>query len=177
MFYLLQNVMLFNFNIVQNIYELTCFVELRKNHYRRINDVKSRRRLNATHYDKLDSKTTTFRTINMTTIWISINDKISNQSFLEWIEVKMQINIESQTEEHLIKRLISIRLKKSLCTKKNASDVTSPIILKRIVKISNLKWLKWARISTTIWTREKNNFHRKRDENKRTHYSIFSHEE
>jgi hypothetical protein len=47
MFYRLQNVMSSEFNIIQNIYELARLAQLKKDHYKRINDVKFRRRSDA----------------------------------------------------------------------------------------------------------------------------------
>jgi hypothetical protein len=44
MFYKLQNVMSFEFNIIDDIYELTRQAQLKENHYKRIDDAKSRRR-------------------------------------------------------------------------------------------------------------------------------------
>ncbi len=43
MFYRLRNVMFSEFNIVQDIYELTRLTQLKENHYKRIDDVKSRK--------------------------------------------------------------------------------------------------------------------------------------
>jgi hypothetical protein len=44
MFYKLQDIMSFEFNIIQNIYELTRLAQLKEDHYKRIDDVKSRKR-------------------------------------------------------------------------------------------------------------------------------------
>ncbi len=44
MFYKLQDVISSEFNIIQNIYELTRLTQLKEDHYKHIDDVKSRRR-------------------------------------------------------------------------------------------------------------------------------------
>ncbi len=44
MFYKLQDIMSFEFNIIQNIYELTRLAQLKEDHYKLIDDVKSRKR-------------------------------------------------------------------------------------------------------------------------------------
>jgi hypothetical protein len=77
MFYKLQDVMSSKFNIVQNIYELTRLTQLKENHYKRIDDAKSRKRSNAiiTAEIEIETKKAISRTINITTISISINEK------------------------------------------------------------------------------------------------------
>jgi hypothetical protein len=80
MFYRLQNVMFSEFNIVQNIYESIRLTQLKKNHYKRINDVKSRRRSNAVATVEIETKAAINRTVSLTTISISINDKIEQIS-------------------------------------------------------------------------------------------------
>jgi hypothetical protein len=80
MFYKLQNVMSSKFNIVQNIYELTRLTQLKENHYKRIDDVKSRKRSNAVVTIEIETKTAISRTVNITTISISINEKIEQIS-------------------------------------------------------------------------------------------------
>jgi hypothetical protein len=75
MSYRLQNVMSFEFNIIQNIYELARLTQLKEDHYKRIDDVKFRRRSNAitTAEIEIETKAAINRTINITTI--SINEK------------------------------------------------------------------------------------------------------
>jgi hypothetical protein len=76
MFYRLQDVISFEFNIIQNIYELARLAQLKEDHYKRIDDVKSRRRSNAitTAEIEIETKTAISRTVNITTI--SINEKV-----------------------------------------------------------------------------------------------------
>ncbi len=77
MFYKLQNVMSSKFNIIQNIYELIFLAQLKKDYYKRIDDVKSRKRLNAVIIAKIEieTKTTINKIVNIITISISINEK------------------------------------------------------------------------------------------------------
>jgi hypothetical protein len=84
MFYRLQNVMFSEFNIVQDIYELARLTQLKENHYKRIDDVKSRRRSSAVVIvaAEIETKVVINRTINIITISISINNKIE-QIFAE----------------------------------------------------------------------------------------------
>jgi hypothetical protein len=80
MFYRLQDVMFSEFNIVQDIYELARLIQLKENHYKRIDDVKSRKRSNAivTVAVEIETETTINRTISIITISISINEKIES---------------------------------------------------------------------------------------------------
>jgi hypothetical protein len=80
MSYRLQNVMSSEFNIIQNIYEFARLTQLKKNHYKRIDDVKSRRRSNAVVTIEIGTKATISRTMNIITISISINEKIEQIS-------------------------------------------------------------------------------------------------
>ncbi len=75
MSYRLQDVMSFEFNIIQNIYELARLTQLKEDHYKRIDDVKSRRRSNAitTAEIEIETKTAISRTVSIITI--SINEK------------------------------------------------------------------------------------------------------
>jgi hypothetical protein len=84
MFYRLQDVMFSEFNIVQDIYELARLTQLKENHYKRIDDVKSRRRSNVvvTVAAEIETKAAISRTVSITTISISINDKVE-QIFAE----------------------------------------------------------------------------------------------
>jgi N-acetylglucosamine kinase-like BadF-type ATPase len=77
MFYRLQDVIFLEFNIVQDIYELVRFIQLKENHYKRIDDVTSRKRSNAiaTVAVEIETKAMSNCTINITTISISINEK------------------------------------------------------------------------------------------------------
>ncbi len=70
------------FNIVKNIYELVRLLQLKENHYKRIDDVKSCRRSNAvvTVAAEIETKAAISRTISIITISISINDKIEQIS-------------------------------------------------------------------------------------------------
>jgi hypothetical protein len=65
------------FNIIQNIYELIFLAQLKKDYYKRIDDVKSRKRLNAVIIAKIEieTKTTINKIVNIITISISINEK------------------------------------------------------------------------------------------------------
>jgi hypothetical protein len=80
MFYRLQNVMFFEFNIIQDIYELARLAQLKENHYKRIDDVKSRRRSIAVATIEIETKIVINRTVNIITISISINEKIEQIS-------------------------------------------------------------------------------------------------
>jgi hypothetical protein len=77
MFYRLQNVIFSEFNIVQNIYELARLIQLKENYYKRIDDVKSRKRSSAIVIVaiEIETKTKINRTINVITISTSINNK------------------------------------------------------------------------------------------------------
>ncbi len=75
MFYRLQNVMFSEFNIIQDIYELARLTQLKENHYKRIDDVKSRRRSTAVVTIEIETKAVINRTVNIITISISINEK------------------------------------------------------------------------------------------------------
>jgi hypothetical protein len=80
MFYRLQNVMFSEFNIIQNIYELARLIQLKNNHYKRINDVKSRKWSNAIVIVvvEIDTKIAISRTMNIITTSISINERIES---------------------------------------------------------------------------------------------------
>ncbi len=80
MFYRLQDVMFSEFNIVQDIYELVRLTQLKENHYKRIDDVKSRKRSNAVVTFEIGTKAAINRTVSITTISISINDKVEQTS-------------------------------------------------------------------------------------------------
>jgi hypothetical protein len=82
MFHRLQNVMSSKFNIIDDIYELARQAQLKKNHYKRIDDVKSRKRFDAVTTARIETKATISRTINIITISISINEKVE-QTFTE----------------------------------------------------------------------------------------------
>jgi hypothetical protein len=75
MFYRLQNVMFIEFNIIDDIYELTRQAQLKEDHYKRIDDVKSRRRSNAVATIEIGTKAAISRTMSITTTSISINEK------------------------------------------------------------------------------------------------------
>jgi hypothetical protein len=76
MFYRLQDVMFSEFNIVQNIYELARLTQLKENHYKRIDDVKSRKRSNAIATIEIEARSAIIRSMSIITISISINEKI-----------------------------------------------------------------------------------------------------
>jgi hypothetical protein len=82
MFYKLQNVMSSEFNIIQNIYEFARLAQLKKDYYKRINDVKSRRRSNAviTAEIKIETKATISKIVYIITISTSINEKAKHIS-------------------------------------------------------------------------------------------------
>jgi hypothetical protein len=82
MFYKLQDVMSSEFNIVQNIYELARWAQLKENHYKRIDDVKSRRRSSAvtTAEIEIETREAINRIVNIITISISINEKAKQTS-------------------------------------------------------------------------------------------------
>jgi hypothetical protein len=74
--------MSFEFNIIQNIYELVRLAQLKEDHYKRIDDVKSRRRSVAitTAEIEIETKAAISRTMSITTISISINEKVEQTS-------------------------------------------------------------------------------------------------
>jgi hypothetical protein len=84
MFYKLQNVMSSEFNIIQDIYELARLAQLKEDHYKRIDDVKSRKRSNAVTTAKIETRATISKTINIITTSTSINEK-TEQTFIETI--------------------------------------------------------------------------------------------
>ncbi len=67
--------MSFEFNIIDDIYELARQTQLKENHYKRIDDVKSRERFDAVITAKIETKATINKTMSITTISISINEK------------------------------------------------------------------------------------------------------
>jgi hypothetical protein len=77
-FYKLQDVMLIEFNIINNIYELARQTQLKENHYKRIDDAKSRRRSSAIVTIEIDTKVAISRTMSIIKISISINEKIES---------------------------------------------------------------------------------------------------
>ncbi len=78
MFYKLQDVMFIEFNIIDDIYELARQTQLKENHYKRIDDAKSRRRSSAAA--TAGTRAAISRTVSITTISISINEKIEQIS-------------------------------------------------------------------------------------------------
>jgi hypothetical protein len=82
MFYRLQDVMSFEFNIIDDIYKLTRQTQLKENHYKRIDDAKSRRRSSAIATIEIETKAAINRTMSITTTSISINEKVE-QTFAE----------------------------------------------------------------------------------------------
>jgi hypothetical protein len=82
MFHRLQNVMSSKFNIVQNIYKLTRLTQLKQDYYKRIDDVKSRKRSSAiiTAEIEIETKEAISRTVNIIKISISINEKAEQTS-------------------------------------------------------------------------------------------------
>jgi hypothetical protein len=78
MFYKLQDVMFTKFNIIDDIYKLIRQTQLKENHYKRIDDVKSRRRSSAVATIEIDTRVAISRTMSIITISISINEKIES---------------------------------------------------------------------------------------------------
>ncbi len=72
--------MSFEFNIIDDIYELTRQTQLKENHYKRIDDAKSRRRFNAAATIEIETRIAINRTVSIITISISINEKIEQIS-------------------------------------------------------------------------------------------------
>jgi hypothetical protein len=77
MFYKLQDVMSSEFNIIQNIYELARLIQLKEDHYKRIDDVKSRKQSETDITAKIETKSVVIKMMNTTTISTSINEKTS----------------------------------------------------------------------------------------------------
>ncbi len=70
--------MFIEFNTIDDVYELIKQTQLKEDHYKRIDDVKSRRRSNAdtTAESEIEIETKAIsRTISINTISISINEK------------------------------------------------------------------------------------------------------
>ncbi len=76
MFYKLQNVIFIKFNIIDDIYKLARQTQLKENHYKRVDDAKSRRRSSV--ITTIETKAAISRTMSITTISISINEKIES---------------------------------------------------------------------------------------------------
>jgi hypothetical protein len=76
MFFKFQNVMFIEFNIIDDIYELARQTQLKENHYKRIDDAKSRRRSNAVVM--IETKAAINCTVSIITISISINEKVES---------------------------------------------------------------------------------------------------
>ncbi len=93
MFCSLQNVMFIEINIIDDIYELTRQTQLKKNHYERINDVKSGRRSNAVVTIEIETKAAINRTVNIITI--SINEKVEQISAKTTIWIFNQFRIST----------------------------------------------------------------------------------
>ncbi len=74
MFYKLQDVMSFEFNIIQNIYKLARLVQFKKDHYKHIDDVKFCKRSNADTTAEFETKAIVIKTMNIITISIFINE-------------------------------------------------------------------------------------------------------
>jgi hypothetical protein len=70
--------MFIEFNIIDDIYELARQTQLKENHYKRIDDAKSRRRSSAAA--TIETKAAINRTVSITTISISINEKLEQIS-------------------------------------------------------------------------------------------------
>ncbi len=79
MSYKLQNVMSSEFNTIKNIYELTRLTQLKEDHYKRINDVKTRRRSDAV-IDEVTTAEARTRTIIIKTIFNIIINSINEKS-------------------------------------------------------------------------------------------------
>jgi hypothetical protein len=84
MSYKLQDVISSEFNTIQNIYKLARLAQLKEDHYKRIDDVKSHKRSNAiiTVKIEIETKAAINRTMSIITISISINEKVE-QIFVE----------------------------------------------------------------------------------------------
>ncbi len=72
--------MFIKFNIINDIYELTRQTQLKKNHYKRIDDAKSRRRSNAVVTIETETKAAISRIMSIITSSISINEKLEQIS-------------------------------------------------------------------------------------------------
>ncbi len=72
--------MSFEFNIIDDIYELTRQTQLKENHYKRIDDAEFRRRSNAAATIEIETRAAISRTVSIITISISINEKVEQIS-------------------------------------------------------------------------------------------------
>ncbi len=91
MSYKLQNVMSFEFNTIKNIYELIRLIQLKENHYKRNDDVKTRRRFDAI-IDKIITVKTRTKAIIIKTIFNIIINSISEKS-----QISFDRNLYSST--------------------------------------------------------------------------------
>jgi hypothetical protein len=127
MFYKLQNVMSSEFNIIQNIYELTRLAQLKEDHYKRIDDAKSRRRsktnTTANITTEIETKAIVTKTMNIITISISFNDKTSRS--ITWNSNQFRVLISRFSNSIRIFNLDSIKkqlMKESKCFNCDESD-------------------------------------------------------
>ncbi len=103
MFYKLQNVIFIEFNIINDIYELTRQTQLKENHYKRIDDAKSCRRSSAVVTIDIETKAAINRIMNIITISISINvNRERVNSFITWPNWLKKGNSVKYTTLHAI---------------------------------------------------------------------------
>jgi hypothetical protein len=148
------------FNIIQNIYKLARLAQLKEDHYKRIDDVKFRRRSNAIAIVEIETRATISRIISITRSRLQSmkkqNRRSSKQRYETLINFVHRI-FENSTQAQTSKRLTSIRLKNNLWRRTNASIAMNQIISAEIARNSEnselSRWT-WKRRQKT---REKNN--------------------
>ncbi len=108
MSYKLQNVMSFKFNIIKNIYKLIRLTQLKKDHYKHINDVKTRRRFDAIIDEVIIAKTRTKAIIIKTS-----SASLSTRSTRNLKSHSIAIFTRARQSQQIHAYQTSIRLKKS----------------------------------------------------------------
>ncbi len=114
MSYKLQNVMSFEFNIVKNIYELTRLTQLKENHYKRIDDVKTRRRFDAVIDEVIIAEART-RAIIIKFISSTTTTSINDKSF----QISFERNLYSSTSRSTNLRTSNFDSTREILMKKN----------------------------------------------------------
>ncbi len=163
--------MSFEFNIVQNIYDLARLIQLKEDHYKRIDDVKTRRRSSADTTAKFESRAIVIKTMNIITISTFVNEKTSEST--TWNSNQFRISISRFSNSIRIFNLDSIReqlMKKNKCFNCDESDHLNR-------DCSKLKKFRIAEMNVKkIENSKKNSLRQSRDEDKRVDYIVFFYE-
>ncbi len=102
MSYKLQDVMSSKFNIIKNIYELARLIQLKKDYYKRINDVKTRRRFDTIINEIIIAETRT-KAIIIKTIFNIIINSINEKS-----QISFDRNFYSNTSRSTNSRTLNL---------------------------------------------------------------------